>query len=41
MTDNKTHLFGEVEVIALATDGSEYSDGAVQEAIFFSQACGA
>jgi nucleotide-binding universal stress UspA family protein len=32
---------GEVETIALATDGSEFSDGAVQEAIFFSQACGA
>jgi nucleotide-binding universal stress UspA family protein len=29
------------EVIALATDGSSYNDGAVQEAIFLAQACGA
>ncbi len=41
MTENTTHLMGEVEVIALATDGSAFSDGAVQEAIFFGQACGA
>ena len=41
MTENSTHLMGEVDTIALATDGSEFSDGAVQEAIFFSQACGA
>ena len=41
MVENETHLMGEVEVIALATDGSDFSDGAVQEAIFFGQACGA
>ncbi|MCI5167581.1 MAG: universal stress protein, partial [Candidatus Electrothrix sp. GM3_4] len=29
------------EVIALATDGSSYTDGAVQETIFLAQACGA
>ncbi len=41
MTKNKTQLMGEVEVLALATDGSKFSDGAVQEAIFLGQACGA
>lgn len=41
MTDKSTHLMGEVKVIALATDCSGFSDGAVQEAIFFGQACGA
>jgi nucleotide-binding universal stress UspA family protein len=34
-------LIGQAEVIALATDGSSYSDGAVQEAIFLAQSCGA
>ena len=38
---NTTHLMGEVEVLALATDGSRFSDGAVQEAIFFAEACAA
>jgi len=32
---------GKIKTIALATDGSGYTDGAVQEAIFFAQACGA
>jgi nucleotide-binding universal stress UspA family protein len=34
-------LIGQAEIIALATDGSSYTDGAVQEAIFLAQACGA
>lgn len=34
-----TSLLGEAKTILLATDGSHYSDGAVQEAIFFGQAC--
>ncbi len=41
MTENNTQLMGEVNIIALATDGSDYCNGAVQEAIFFAQACGA
>ncbi|MEN8199242.1 MAG: universal stress protein [Thermodesulfobacteriota bacterium] len=41
MTDYAEHLMGEIDVIALATDGSEFSDGAVQEAIFMGQSCGA
>lgn len=41
MTEDNTHLMGEVEIIALATDGSNFSDGAVQEAIFFAQSCNA
>ena len=41
MTENNTQLMGQVDIIALATDGSEYCDGAVQEAIFLGQACGA
>lgn len=41
MTEDNTYLMGEVKTIALATDGSDFSDGAVQEAIFFGQACGA
>lgn len=36
-----TSLFGEAGTLLLATDGSHYSDGAVQEAIFFGQACSA
>ncbi len=32
---------GEVEILALTTDGSHFTDGAVQEAIFLGQACGA
>ncbi len=36
-----TSLLGEAKVLLLATDCSEFSDGAVQEAIFFGQACGA
>ncbi len=34
-----TSLLGEAKTLLLATDGSAYSDGAVQEAIFFGQAC--
>jgi nucleotide-binding universal stress UspA family protein len=41
MTENSTHPMGKIKTIALATDGSVYTDGAVQEAIFFAQACGA
>ena len=33
--------FGEVDTILLATDGTEYSEGAIQESIFFGQACNA
>ncbi|MDK9705563.1 MAG: universal stress protein [Desulforhopalus sp.] len=36
-----TSLLGETKVLLLATDGSHFSDGAVQEAIFFGQSCGA
>ncbi len=36
-----TSLLGEAKTLLLATDGSNYSDGAVQEAIFFGQACSA
>ncbi len=36
-----TSLLGEAKTLLLATDGSYFSDGAVQEAIFFGQACGA
>lgn len=36
-----TSLLGEAKTVLLATDGSHYSDGAVQEAIFFGQACAA
>jgi nucleotide-binding universal stress UspA family protein len=42
MTENSgVRLMGETETIALATDGSSYTDGAVQEVIFLAQACGA
>ncbi|MDX9834507.1 MAG: universal stress protein [Desulfobulbus sp.] len=34
-----TSLLGEASTLLLATDGSDYSDGAIQEAIFFGQAC--
>ena len=36
-----TSLLGEAKTLLLATDGSHFSEGAVQEAIFFGQACGA
>lgn len=36
-----TSLLGEARTLLLATDGSNFSDGAVQEAIFFGQACSA
>lgn len=38
---NSTPVMNKSEVIALATDGSSYTDGAVQETIFLAQACGA
>ena len=41
MTERKTHLIGEVETVALAIDGSDFNNGAVQEAIFLCKACGA
>ncbi|MEN8189217.1 MAG: universal stress protein [Thermodesulfobacteriota bacterium] len=41
MNDYRAKLFGEVETILLTTDASDFSAGGVQEAIFFSQACGA
>ena len=34
-----TSLLGEAKTLLLATDGSHFSEGAVQEAIFFGQAC--
>ncbi len=36
-----TSLLGEAKTLLLATDGSHFSDGALQESIFFSQACNA
>lgn len=41
MIEKIGRLIGRAEVIALATDGSSCTDGAVQEAIFLAQACGA
>ena len=41
MKEDKTNLLGNAETIMLATDASSFSEGAAQEAIFFSQACGA
>jgi nucleotide-binding universal stress UspA family protein len=41
MSNYKSKLLGQVETIMISTDGSKYSEGAVQEAIFFAQACGA
>lgn len=35
-----TSLLGQAKTLLLATDGSPFSEGAIQEAIFFSQACG-
>lgn len=34
-----TSLLGEAKTVLLATDGLHFSDGAVQEAMFFAQAC--
>lgn len=36
-----SHLLGDTKKILLATDCSHFSDGALQESIFFAQACGA
>ncbi len=41
METAQTQMIPYVERILLATDCSEFSEGAVQEAIFFAQACGA
>ncbi len=41
MVERHANLMGELTTIALATDGSSFSDGAVKEAIFFSRFCGA
>ena len=41
MTEHTINILGEAEVIALATDGSSYTDGAVQKAIFLARGCGA
>jgi nucleotide-binding universal stress UspA family protein len=35
------HLLGETKKILLSTDGSRFSEGAIQESIFFAQSCGA
>ncbi|MCI5133081.1 MAG: universal stress protein, partial [Candidatus Electrothrix sp. EH2] len=39
-TMDKKRVVNASEVIALATDGSAYTDGAVQEAVFLAQSCG-
>ena len=36
-----TSLLGEAKTLLLSTDGSHFSDGAVQEAIYFGQSCAA
>ena len=41
MIERHANLMGELTTIALATDGSSCSDGAIKEAIFFSRNCGA
>lgn len=41
MIERHANLMGELTTIALATDGSNFSDGAIKEAIFFSRCCGA
>ena len=41
MEEYRAKMMGEIATILLATDGSEFSEGAVQEALFFAQACGA
>ncbi len=41
MNSYKTRLLGEIKTILLATDGTGYSEGAIQEAIFLGQACNA
>lgn len=39
MSRFSTSLLGEAQTLLLATDGSPFSEGAMQEAIFFGQAC--
>ncbi len=41
MEERHANLMGELSTIALATDGSSCSDGAVKEAMFFCRSCGA
>ncbi len=41
MEGYRAKLMGEISTILLATDGTEFSEGAVQEALFFANACGA
>jgi nucleotide-binding universal stress UspA family protein len=41
MIERHANLMGKLTTIALATDGSSWSDGAIKEAIFFSHNCGA
>ncbi len=41
MKKYQTHPLGEAQTILFATDGSSFTEGAAQEAIFFSQACNA
>ncbi len=41
MGETSGQLIGKAEVIALATDGSSCTEGAVQEALFLAQTCGA
>lgn len=41
MIERHANLIGELTTIALATDGTSCSDGAVKEALFFSRSCGA
>ncbi|MBU0944673.1 MAG: universal stress protein [Proteobacteria bacterium] len=41
MIERHANLMGELTTIALATDGSSFSDGAIKEAIFFCRSCGA
>lgn len=39
MDNFSSSLLGEAKTLLLATDGSRFSEGAIQEAIFFGQAC--
>jgi hypothetical protein len=39
MNNHHTHLMGDIRAILMATDCSSYSEGAIQEAIYFAQAC--
>jgi len=39
MTEHQDNMLGEMKTVALATDGSEFNEGAVHEAILFCQTC--